>query len=227
MTRLSHSRHPALGLPVPNLRKTGRQRSGKQSALRASSALVRAALVLLATSASGCLVPQSVDTTENRVRYPPRIVLESMDLKLTNRLKLSHGQLDSGCSCTVTLAIPQVEELNPTVGLDVHWFADYDSSANASILYSSTLGGVFTTSDTLRQGPSKSFEASTLTDGTHVIDVVIAEEGGFSPTSTQPNRGVYAGYSAATYRFVVDVVTDNLNQCRSDAPYSRTCGSGQ
>src|SRR5205814_1307937 len=62
---------------------------------------------------------------------------------------------------------------------------------------------------TTRPLPTFSFDAAELgivSSGLHVVEVVVGETTGFDPASTTfPNRAMLQGYTAATYKFVVDL----------------------
>ena len=178
-------------------------------------------------------MPQSVDSQQNRVRYPPRVVVESLDPKLVGTIKLTHGQLDSQalCSCRVALEVPQVEEVDTTLNLEARWFIDYDPDkvSTQRPVQTQFLAGSFDSSTSVRQGPKLEFDLTALGlgDGAHLADVVIAEQGAFDDAATTlAHRAVLAGYASAAHRFVIDALTDDLKVCRSDAPWKRTCGGG-
>jgi hypothetical protein len=178
-------------------------------------------------------VPQSVDSQQNRVKYPPRVVVESLDPKLVGTIKLTHGQLDSqaACSCRVVVEVPQLEELDATLNLEARWFVDYDPDkiTTQRPVQTQFLAGTFNSSSAVRQGPKLEFDLTALGlgDGTHVVDVVVAEQGAFDDTATTlAYRAVGTGYASAAHRFVVDAVTDDLKVCRSDAPWKRSCLGG-
>ena len=54
-----------------------------------------------------------------------------------------------------------------------------------------------------------------MSSGLHVVEVVIGETTGFDPASTTlPNRAMKQGYTASTYKFVVDVHLEQFSgQC--------------
>jgi hypothetical protein len=212
---------PVAGAPRAN----GRRRSGSRRAWTILS-------WLLAAAAEGCLVPQSVDPVSTRVRFPPRVVVEAIDPKLAGAsVLLAHGSIDQaqGCSCRLELEVPQIEEDDPTVDLEVRWFVDYDPNIPATqhlAVPSQFLAGSFDSSAVVRQGPTLEADIGELglTDGVHVIDMVTAEQGGFDDTSTTlPHRAMLPGYESALQRFVLLVATDNDTACRADAPWKRVC----
>ena len=191
--------------------------------------------LLAAVTLQGCLVPQSVDQQSNRVRFPPRVRIEAIDPKLSGAaIALGHGSIDTnaGCSCRLLLEVPQIEEEDPTVNLEVRWFLDYDPDKPATqrpATTTQTLQGSFDTTAIVRQGPKLEVDigALGLTDGIHVVDMVVAEQGGFDDAATiLPHKAVLTGYESAQQRFVVQVLTDNDKACRADSPWKRVCGSG-
>ena len=211
---------------------------GAQHAVQGRRPLRAPALLpglLAAVSLQGCLVPQSVDQQSNRVRFPPRVRIEALDPKLTGAaVLLGHGSIDAnaGCSCRLVLEVPQIEEEDPTVNLEVRWFLDYDPDKPATqrpATTTQTLQGSFDTTAIVRQGPKLEVDigALGLTDGVHVVDMVVAEQGGFDDAATTlPHKAVLSGYESAQQRFVVSVLTDNDKACRADSPWKRVCGSG-
>ncbi len=236
MTPLSR---PAAGGPLSPTHKgleSGALALGKTRAVAPAPPAARGALLsllLAANGLAGCLVPQSVDSQQNRVKYPPRVVVESLDPKLVGTIKLTHGQLDSQalCSCRVALEVPQVEEVDTTLNLEARWFIDYDPDkvSTQRPVQTQFLAGSFDSSTSVRQGPKLEFDLTALGlgDGAHLADVVIAEQGAFDDAATTlAHRAVLAGYSSAAHRFVIDALTDDLKVCRSDAPWKRTCGGG-
>ena len=191
--------------------------------------------LLAAASLQGCLLPQSVDQQSNRVRFPPRVRIEAIDPRISGAaVALAHGSLDTnaGCSCRLSLEVPQIEEEDPTVNLEVRWFIDYDPDRPATQRPAATtqfLPGSFDTTAVVRQGPKLEIDigALGLTDGIHVVDMVVAEQGGFDDAATTlAHKAVLPGYESAQQRFVVSVVTDNDRRCRADSPWKRVCSSG-
>ena len=192
-------------------------------------------ICVFATSLASCLIPQSVDPASSKTHVPPRVVIEAVDpLLATSFVVLKHGSVDAaqGCSCRVLLAVPQLEEDDPTATLEVRWFVDYDPGDPLTVrpaVPSQFLSGSFDSTAVLRQGPTLTFDLAALgvSDGVHVVDMVVAEQGGFDDSSTDfAHRAVLAGYASATFRFVVEVQTDNDSACRGDPPFQRTCAGG-
>jgi len=197
---------------------------------------VRALMPALLLSATSCLVPQSVESESSKPHVPPRVVIEAVDPQLAGAfIPLQHGSIDAAasCSCRVQLSVPQIEEDDPTASLEVRWFVDYDAAdpfTQRPAVPSQILSGSFNSTDVVRPGPTLEFDLGALgvADGIHVVDMVVAEQGGFDDTATTfAHRAVAAGYSSATFRFVVSVETNNDSACRSGAPWERVCaGSG-
>lgn len=194
------------------------------------------ALMLFSVLPISCLVPQSVSPDSTQAHVPPRVVVEAVEPALaTSVVLLQYGAIDTAasCSCDVLLSVPQIEEDDPTVTLEVRWFVDYDPTDPLSQRPAAPyqfLQGSFDSTATVRQGPSLNFDLGALgvSNGVHVVDMVVAEQGGFDDlTTTFAYRAMQPGYSSATFRFVVDVETNNDTACRSDPPWERVCaGSG-
>ncbi len=208
-------------------------RLGRGSAWRLRvESLVRAFPLVLAASATSCLLPASINPENGQQHVPPRVVIEAIDPKLAGALVvLQHGSLDAaaGCSCRVLLDVPQIEEDDPTVSLEVRWFVDYDATdplTQRPAVPSQFLAGSFNSTTLVRQGPSLDFDLGALgvSDGLHIVDMVVAEQGGFDDaTTTFAHRALLPGYASATFRFVVSVETNNDQSCRSDPPWARLC----
>jgi len=166
-----------------------------------------------------CLVPQSVDPIVEAPHPAPRFVLDLIPDYLLAAPVLQlyrQGTADAThvppCHCYLELSVPWVEEDDPTVSLEARWFVDYDASVRTSQLVqnSQILPSNFNTTGTLRNLLPFNFDAdaqSIVTDGVHVVEVVLAETAAWdnSPTAPQRNRGVLPGYSSAVYRFFVNV----------------------
>ncbi len=180
---------------------------------------IKAAVLVCALSSQSCLVPQSVDAIPVAPYPAPRFVLESIDKYLLPpiielyRGGASDQSAKPPCHCRLDLAIPLIEEDDPTVSLEARWFVDYDPNVPrlSAILHRDPLDGTFdstgTTLRTVITGPFP-FDADQLgifTDGIHVVDVVLAETAAFEISSTRPNRAIKAGYPSAEHRFVINV----------------------
>jgi hypothetical protein len=65
-----------------------------------------------------------------------------------------------------------------------------------------------------------------VTNGPHVVEVVVAESTGFDDTNTtQPNRAVKPGWVSAVYKWVVDVHLEQVaGQCAAGPPSKQVCG---
>ncbi len=179
----------------------------------------QAAVIVCALASHSCLVPQSVDAIPEAPHPAPRFVLESIPAYLLSpviqlyRQGASDQTATPPCHCRLDLAIPLVEEDDPTVSLEARWFVDYDPNVPRlrAILHRDPLDGTFDgTGSTLRTvftGPY-SFDADELgivTDGVHVVEVVLAETAAFDTSTTRPNRAIKPGYPSAEHKFVINV----------------------
>jgi hypothetical protein len=181
-------------------------------------------------------VPQSVDPASARPHQPPRISVESIPLYLLGPFaKLQRSSLDpQGCSCQVILQIPVILDDDPLARLEVRWFLDYDPAQPVTWRQVRTdfIEGSFDSTAVARVGPPRYlFDVTGLgitADGYHVVDVVVAESGGFDDQSTTlPHRGMKPGYESSTHRFVVNVTTNNNATCPIVPPSSLICaGTG-
>lgn len=196
------------------------------------------AVLAVSMAVTGCLVPQSVEPNTVKTHIPPRIQVSSIPAYLLapSILLYPHGSQDlsstPSCHCHVELGIPVVEMLDYSQDLQVRWFVDYDPNTAGKNLprHFETLSGSLEGA-VVRPGPTWKVEADALglSDGLHVFDVVIVEQGGFDDSSTAlPNRAVRtdAGYEAATFRFIVNVrQQQDVAQpiCPTSAPSVRTC----
>lgn len=180
----------------------------------------------------GCLVPQSVDPITTRVHQPPRIPLENIrpDLLAPVLPAYRPGSDDqvAGCRCPLKLSLP-IEEDDTSANLDARWFVDYDPNNRPSTgiqfqtLLPGSLGGSVDRGTVEFQVQPDSF----ATSGTHVVELVIAEQGAFkdSSTTTRPNRSVdtASGYASVVYRFVIDVQASPRPACPDALPSQRVC----
>ena len=185
----------------------------------------------MGTPMEGCLVPQSVDPVTTRVHVPPRIPLEKIhpDLLAPVLLAYRQGPTDvlNRCSCTLDLVLP-IEDDDTSANLDARWFVDYDVNNRPSTgsQNETTLPGSF---DNPIARPPVTFTVqpdSFATNGTHVIELVVAEQGAFLPSSassTLPNRAVdtAAGFQSVVYRFVIDVEPSPNPSCPGALPSRR------
>ncbi|MBS2025600.1 MAG: hypothetical protein JST92_24645 [Deltaproteobacteria bacterium] len=178
-------------------------------------------------------MPQDVEPISSKVHIPPRVVVESIPSYLSAaQIVLTQSSLDraAGCHCQLELEVPIIEMDDPTAPLVVRWFVDYDETKPATQLpkggNGNTIQGTGVAGATLRPGPKFTFDLGTLNlagDGTHVVDVVIAEDGAFDDGVAPLNRAMKEGYSSAVQRFVVSVVTDDTVNCPSVVPSTRIC----
>ncbi len=194
---------------------------------------MKAAVIVCALAATSCLVPQSVDPIAESPHPPPHFVLESIPpYLLTPELGLVvQGSADVSCHCALELSVPFVEEDDPTITLEARWFVDYDPNVASTERPWGTpqvLEGSFDTTETQRPLNPFVFDAKTLgftQNGSHVVEVVVGESTGFDPASTTlPNRAMKPGYTAALYRFFVNVTQQQGSTCLPPAlPSVRVC----
>lgn len=183
---------------------------------------LKAAVLVCALASQSCLVPQSVDSIPDSPHPAPRFVLESIPTYLlSSQIQLyRQGPKDQSatppCHCKLELAIPLVEEADPTISLEARWFVDYNPNVPrlAAFVHRDSLDGDFNASGvTIRtiKVPYE-FDADALgitSSGVHVVDVVLAESAAFDPASTtRPNRAIKPGYPSDEHRFVINVQVD-------------------
>jgi hypothetical protein len=176
---------------------------------------------------SSCLVPQSVEPDTTRPHTVPRVdrsQLPSFFLQ-PSILLYPRGSSDIAANCHCHLQLPNITIIaeDPTVNVEGRWFVDYDISVPRSQapFRHDTLVGDFITTDTTRQYPSVGIDADALglTTGSHVIQLVLAEQAGFAPPETPPpNQAVLPSYESSVFQFVVQV------QAEPD-PARLTCAS--
>lgn len=238
MTRLSCSTPPGGWLAARNHADSRRFAFGAPPAVplegRRGRAWARGATVAaLFCLAEACLVPQNVEPTSSKPHVPPRVVVESLPTWLAGaQVQLLQSALDraEGCHCEIELQVPVVEMDDPTANLEIRWFVDYDPTRPPSqrpATPSQFIEGSFDDPSTRRTGPRFSFDLGALGivgDGTHVVDMVLAEQGGFDAVDVAPAfRAMRAGYASATQRFVVAVATDDARRCPAQLPSRRVC----
>jgi len=187
-------------------------------------------------------VPQSVDRIENRAHIPPRFNLAAMPAYLLAPQLTLHRQgasdVQLGCHCALDLSLPQgvIVEDDVTVDLQVRWFVDYDPAVPRSTgaVSEYPLPGQLSAGGSDRPKASFAFETDALgivTDGTHVVEVVIAERDGFDDANTTlPHRAIKPDYEAIVYRFFVDALVQQVSsesKCPQQAPSVREPASCQ
>lgn len=173
----------------------------------------------------GCLIPQSIDALDlDAGPHPvPHFVVEAIPdyMRVPVLALYRQGAGDpaqstpSGtCHCQLLLALPLVEEQDPTVTLQVRWFLDYDATKQpnpivAPLSPSITLTGSFDNPVTQRKMDPYPFDADArgiLADGLHVVEAVVADQAGFDDSATDlPFRTMKPGYEADVYRFFIQV----------------------
>lgn len=184
----------------------------------------------LATLLEGCLVPQSVDPITTRVHQPPRIPLSSIHADLLAPVLTAYRQgptdVSQGCHCTLDLILP-IEEDDTSADLEARWFIDYDVNnlGSTGFIQRNPLSGSL--DNVTARGPVVyTVQPDALSNGIHVIEMVVAEQSGFVDISTtQPNRAVKTaeGYESAVYRFVVEVEPSPKPACPGTLPSTRVC----
>jgi hypothetical protein len=193
---------------------------------------------VLVCAQAGCLIPQTVDAIVASPHAPPQIVPENMPPYLLPRVLtlFQQGASDVSasppCHCHLEFDGLSVEEPDSTVTLEARWFVDYDPSNIPSTRFVRTPdpvpGNFNDATQTTRPLPTFSFDAAELgivSSGLHVVEVVVGETTGFDPASTTlPNRAMLQGYTAATYKFVVDLHLEQISgSCPSTPPSHRVC----
>jgi len=204
-------------------RETGymaRKQAGSRRFVRGPGLASWVAVIVCALASQACLVPQSVDQIVEAPHPPPRFDLGSIDPSLLAPVLQLYrqGSADAASTppshCELCLSIPFIVEDDPTITLQARWFVDYDLSVPVShqIANSQTLTGDFNTTSTVRELKPWEFDADALSigsNGLHVVEVVLAETAAFDDTSvTLKNRALNPGYSAAVYRFFVNLKYD-------------------
>lgn len=201
---------------------------------------IQLGVIVCALATPSCLMPQGVDPIVESPHPPPHFVLDQIPgYLLAPRLDLyRQGSLDlaasPACHCKLELFIPFVQEDDPTITLEARWFVDYDPDVPrlAAVVSSETLTGDFNDATATVRPLQKrfNFDADALginTNGTHTVDVVIAETAAYDPNSTaRPNRALKPGYTGDEYRFFIDVKVDqdaNRPQCPQQLPSIRVC----
>lgn len=239
MTRLPCSTPPGGRLAAHNLMNLLRSVFGARPAIpllrRRGRAWARGATAAaLFCLSEACLVPQNVEPTSSKPNVPPRVVVESLPTWLSGaQVQLLQSALDraEGCHCEIELQVPVVEMDDPTANLLVRWFVDYDPTRPPSQrpVSSRDIKGTFVDPSTQRAGPRYSFDLGALGivgDGTHVVDMLIADQDGFDADEVAPAfRAMRAGYASAMQRFVIAVTTDDARRCPAQLPSRRVCAS--
>ncbi len=192
---------------------------------------------VLVCAQAGCLIPQTVDPIVASPHAPPQIVPENMPPYLLPRVLtlFQQGASDVSasppCHCHLEFDGLSVEEPDSTVTLEARWFVDYDPSnvPSTRVVFSDQIAPNFNdvtqTTRPLRTFVFDAANAGIVSSGLHVVEVVVGETTGFNPASTTlPNRAMLQGYTAATYKFVVDVHLEQIaGSCPSTPPSLRVC----
>jgi hypothetical protein len=221
---MSRSRPPHL--PGPGPKRS--QLHGFFRGLRIASA------VLVPVCAQACLVPQSVDPIGASAHPAPHFVEQSIPTYLIAPVLqlVRQGSLDpSNCHCVIEIPPLTVEEDDPTVNLEARWFVDYAAAGSHAIARrdnGGTLQGTFNDPTlTLRTLDTFRFDAdSFVSNGVHVLSVVVGETTGFDDSSTAalPNRTMKSGYTLAQYEFPINVdVALDRTHCPQQLPSIQVC----
>ena len=184
-----------------------------------------------------CLIPQDINaSTPGPHGNVPVFLSESFpDYLLPPTLSLTRqGSVDAAmtppCHCELQFDQLKLEE-NPDIALEVRWYVDYDPSVPASTPFKrkDKIDATFNDpTQTTRVVPTYKFDADgagIVTSGIHIVEVVVAEVGGFNDTSpTLPFRGMNEGFTSAVYRFAVNVTVEQvLGQCPRTLPSHVVC----
>ena len=198
---------------------TSRNHAKSRDFARGAALAIKALVLVCAATGEACLVPQSVDPIVAVPHSPPHIVLDSIRKELlVPQLSLYvQGSQDTAanpqCHCELELAIPFVEEDDPTVVLEARWFIDYDPALSATVRpwNPQTLDQGFDNPSTIRTLNPFNFSADKVNavPGFHLVEIVVGEKAGFdpSPTAARPNQSMLEGYSADVFRFPINVTT--------------------
>jgi len=199
---------------------------------------LRLALTMLVlVCPQGCLIPQSVDPIIVSPHPAPHFVLENIPTYLINPLLqlTPRGTTDpAGCHCQIEIPPLFVEEDDPTVTLEARWFIDYDPAVPRSQApwpgSTQTLLGTFNDPTALVRSLNKfdfdAADAGIVTSGVHLLEVIVGEQDGFDDSSgvTLPNRTMKQGFSAALYRFAINVNTQVVaGNCPQQLPAVPVC----
>ncbi len=186
------------------------------------------AAITLLLAAEGCLLPQSVDPISTRPHTIPRVDLKNLPDYLLQPSLLLYPQgpndVAPGCHCVLDVKIPAIIADDPTVNVEARWFVDYDLNVPSSQRRVATvvLPGSFQTSETTR-GPLEfviDADGLGLSSGTHVVELVLAEQAGFAADTVFPfQRATKPDYESSTFKFVVQVQ-------RAADPARPTCNVG-
>jgi len=185
----------------------------------------------------GCLIPQDINPTQTTPHEVPHFIVETIPSYLLPpiltlvRQGTQDAALSPPCHCRLEFDQLSVKE-NPSVALQARWFVDYDTTNPASVqakLTQEIAPDLSDPTNTTRPLGTYAFDADQVgivTSGVHIVEVLVGESVGFDPTSTTlPNRAMKPGYTAALYRFAVDVrVEQVVGQCPRTPPSHPVCG---
>lgn len=187
-------------------------------------------------------MPQSVDAIQSSPHPPPRFDVSDpvsfptylVDVPILTLFRQGSTDVARNCHCVIVIPELRVIEDDPTVDLTVHWFIDYNLSVPRTLApwpgHDQPLPGIFddplATQRKINGFTFDADEANIVVSGTHTLEVVVGETGGFNTDSTAilPNRSMKTGYTAAVYKFVIDVhIEQTVTQCPGVLPSVRVC----
>ena len=227
MSRREPSSHPLAACRRPFFRRFAR------------GAALASTWGVLVCAQAGCLIPQTVDAIVASPHVPPQIGPENIPDYLQPRVLTLYQQGASDvtssppCHCQLEFDRITVDEQDSTVTLEARWFVDYDTSNPPSTrpaAPSEILLGSFEDVTQTRRDLTNVFKFDAATagagsSGLHVVELVIAENGGFDDASPSlPNRAMKQGYASASYKFVIDLHLEQISgNCPSTPPSLRVC----
>jgi hypothetical protein len=186
-------------------------------------------VALLGAGLSACLVPQSVDPDVTRPHTVPIVDLRSLPAYMFSPEVQVYlpGSTDTSsappCRCVLHLEIPEIKDEDPTVNLEARWFVDYDLAGSAqsqSPVAVQVLNGSFNATGQFRGAVVFDFDPVTLgltkDDSVHIIEMVIAEQQGFTPDSQAPfppHRAFLNGWDGTTFKIISRVHASAASQC--------------
>ena len=191
-----------------------------------------ASAVLVLVCAQACLVPQSVNPIVGSPHPAPHFVEQSIPTYLVAPILqlVKQGSQDLNCHCVIEIPPLPVEEDDPTVDLEVRWFIDYAAVGSHAIVRRDVLQGTFNDATaTLRTLNKFDFDADLfgiVSNGVHVLSVVVGEIAGFddSATAALPNRAMKTGYASAQEQFTINVdVALDRPHCPQQLPSIQVC----
>jgi hypothetical protein len=191
-----------------------------------------ASAVLVLVCAQSCLVPQSVDPILVSPHPAPHFVEQSIPPYLVAPILqlVRQGSQDLNCHCVIEIPALPIEEDDPTVDLEARWFVDYAAVGSHAIARRDVLQGTFNDATailrTLNKFDFNADDYGIVSNGVHVLSVVVGESAGFddSATSLLPNRSMKTGYTSAQEQFTINVdVALDRPHCPQQLPSLQVC----